>query len=168
MTYIVIGDDERATLTVHPSLPTLPAVEAHLRDMGWNRVYPPPATRMVGWVSDVGHCRPDLFSRNIAGSLVMAGLGCNPYPLAGPLVVTGYAFDEGGWPEPLDDGQIPATLALYLAVLDALGTPSPEDLAQYRQGPFYRTEFADTFRDLAEQFRAAPTPTLTFVSPEFR
>lgn len=167
LTYIVIGDDERATLTIEPAAPDISTVEQHLRDMGWDKVYPPPQTRMVGWVSDVGHVMPGEFSRNIAGSLVMTGLGCNPYPLAGPLVITGYAFDEGGWPESLDDVQVPRTLALYTAVLDALGMPSPP-FAQYRESPFYRPEFADTFRDLAHAFRVAPTPSMTVVTPDLR
>lgn len=131
MTYIVIEDDQAATLRIEPAPPTIGLVEKEVREMGWDRTYPRnQRTGVVGWVSDVGMIMPE-FGCNVVGSCVMAALSAPVRPLCGPLVITGYAFDEGGWPEPLDETHLKLVGGIYVAVLDALGRDIPEAVATY-------------------------------------
>jgi hypothetical protein len=55
---------------------------------------------MIGWASDVGLLMPERFNRNPVASCVLKSLGAAKQPYAGPIVITGFLYDE--WGELLD------------------------------------------------------------------
>lgn len=166
MTYVVIEDDPAATFRIVPDAPTIALVEKEVREMGWARVYLPRTLQVVGWVFDVGHVM-DGFRRNVVASCVMAVLTARPQPLAGPLVLTGYAYDEGSWPEDLGGPHLTMVARAYLGVLHALGMPLPEHLAEHHSSVrrVMDDHWVAAVRDTASVLGQAPAPTMTMTGP---
>jgi hypothetical protein len=167
VTYLIIGDDEYATLEILREAPTHQGVLDTLGNMGSNKVRPDRSYGLAGWVSDVGNVMPQ-FRRNIVGSSLMASMGAVPNVLGGPLVITGYEWpqpgeDEWGYPEPLNDAQVVKVVGIYIAVLTAAGMTVPESLLQYREERFMDGALLARMRAGITLFRQAPQPGLTIV-----
>lgn len=168
MTYLVIGDDPAGTVAVHDGAPTIGRIERLVGEMGYGKLYPDRAYRMVGWASDVGLLMTQRFARNPVAACVLGALGANPQPVGGPVVFTGYAFDEGGWPDPLGADALVSFEQVYRAVRDALGNPADElpQLSGRPVGAMHAPpEWAQRIRAFAADVTGGPIPPITFGPP---
>lgn len=168
VTYLVIDDDDNATLTRHNGSPTVVRVEEHLRGRGWNRIYPNRHYGMCGWASDVGLVSPDVFARNPVASCVAVSLGAPAQPYAGPIVFTGYAYDQSGDPEAMGDKALDMIDAVYRQIRAALGMPAYtgahlRDLGPVDPGdpPWLNPDWVEGIRAFASEVREGPTPGMT-------
>jgi hypothetical protein len=103
----------------------------------------------AGWVNDDSH--PLGLPRNLVGGLVLTGLGAAVMPYAGPVIITGWTTH--GTPTEVCD----LTEAQIATILDC-HTDARAALAG-EPGQLY-----DNARQVAEQMRTAPTPTITLLS----
>ncbi|MCX3059608.1 hypothetical protein [Streptomyces beihaiensis] len=135
----------------------------HDGNVDWNEVIGPegkvrvslPGLAVTGWVNDVGLLRPRRYPRNIVGSCVVAALGANVQPYAGPVVFTGWnpantprgLLEIESLPQPVE------TLdTVHGDVLKALAGQTPRDMS---------LSWAEQIREIAEHARTAPTPGIT-------
>lgn len=149
MRYAVIAPD--GELTHHDS------------ELDWRAVIGPegkarvhlPGLSVTGWVNDVGLRFPERYPRNVTGSCVLAALGANVQPYAGPVVFTGWKPDNTPLglleieplPRPVETLDM-----VHGAVLKALAGHTPRD---------FSPSWVESMREVAEHIRTAPTPTLT-------
>lgn len=114
-----------------------------------------PGLAVAGWVNDVGLLFPKRYQRNVVGSCLLAALGANAQPYAGPVVFTGWNAENTAlglleieslpWPV--------TTLDMFHgAVLKALDGQTPRG---------FSPSWAESMREIAEHVRTAPTPGLT-------
>jgi hypothetical protein len=146
MRYVLIDNDGelhvktgnwRADVNSRPGRVTLPTLGAR---GGW-----------AGWVDDDSH--PLGLPLNMVGGLVLTGVGAAVMPYAGPVVITGW--DVHGQPSEvcgLDDDQIREIRDCHYDARAALDGQS---------GLLY-----DNAREVAEQMRTAPTPTVQVLSAD--
>ncbi|MEV8635191.1 hypothetical protein AB0395_26390 [Streptosporangium sp. NPDC051023] len=117
-------------------------------------VMPIAAPWFRGWVNDVGHTRPEVYPRNVIGSLVLIGLGAATWPYAGPVVITGWdpnPYTDGPETRGLDDVQAEVIDAIHQDAADALAGKAGEVF--------------EIARTVAEWVRTCPTPALTVSFP---
>ncbi|MGW6911497.1 hypothetical protein [Streptomyces sp. NPDC054940] len=110
---------------------------------------------VAGWVNDEGLRYPERYPRNITASCVLAVLGANIQPYAGPVVFTGWNPDNTALGlieiEPLP--QPVSTLdTVHGAVLKAINGQNPRD---------FSPSWAEQVREIADHARTAPAPGLT-------
>ncbi|WP_406168984.1 hypothetical protein [Streptomyces sp. NBC_00996] len=136
----------------------------HDGDLLWDDVIGPEGKARVrlderlavaGWANDVGLLNPKRYPRNVVGSCVLAALGANVQPYAGPVVFTGWNPDNtalglleiDALPQPV------TTLdTVHGDVLKALAGQTPRELSP---------SWAEQMREIAEHVRTAPTPGIT-------
>jgi hypothetical protein len=165
VTFIVVDTDGQ--LHVRDATATSRAVTAEVGPEGWALVHLRSALGMfnglMGWANDCGHLFPEKYPRNVVGSCLLVTMGASGQPYAGPIVVTGWDADSDG-PEirDLTEAQTQLVTGVHGDVQRALaGWGTVGMLA----GPM-ADEWAQSMRDLAEQVRTAPTPTMTFLADE--
>jgi hypothetical protein len=115
-----------------------------------------PGLAVAGWVNDIGLLYPERYPRNITGSCVLATLGANIQPYAGPVVFTGWnpantargLLEIQSLPQPVEHLDF-----AHGAVLKALAGQTPRELSP---------SWAEQIREIAEHVRTAPTPGITF------
>jgi hypothetical protein len=149
MRYAIIADD--GTLTHADG------------NLDWDAVIGPegkarislPGLAVAGWANDVGLRYPEKYPRNIVGSCVLAALGANVQPYAGPIVFTGW--NPGNTPlglleiEPLPQ-PVETLDMVHGGILKALAGHTPRS---------FSPSWAEQMREIAEHARTAPTPGLT-------
>lgn len=154
MRYALITADGR----LHIKDADWPAIRAEVGPEGPAGVVIPPIAPIPnpwfrGWVNDCGHARPEVYSRNAIGSLVLIGLGAAVQPYTGPVVITGWdpnPYAEGPETRGLDDVQ--AALIGWIHQ-DAIGALDGKPGAEF-----------ESARAVAEWVRTCPAPTLTISS----
>lgn len=124
---------------------------------GFSRVGLHPALPMAGWVNDKGHNLPELYPRNVIGSVLLGCLGAAHRPYAGPVVITGFRTT----PEP-DPADLQSVFAAYLENLHgdigrALEGRPPADAERNT------ADWAMEIRRLAVIARAGEAPPLRFL-----
>ncbi|MGP4085432.1 hypothetical protein [Streptomyces sp. KR55] len=135
----------------------------HDGDLDWDAVIGPegkarvrlPGQAVAGWVNDVGLYFPERYPRNVVGSCVLAALGANVQPYAGPAVFTGWNPEHTplGLPEIESLPQPVEHLdTVHGDVLKALAGQTPREMSP---------SWAEQMREIAEHARTAPTPGIT-------
>ncbi|MFJ9114424.1 hypothetical protein ACIRJO_02625 [Streptomyces sp. NPDC102394] len=149
MRYAIIAAD--GELTHHDTL------------LDWQRVIGPegkarinlPGLAVAGWANDVGLLDPKRYPRNPVASCVLAALGANIQPYAGPIVFTGWnpAKTLLGVPEiePLPQ-PVDILDTVHGDVLKALAGQTPRAMSP---------SWGEQMREIAEHARTAPTPGIT-------
>lgn len=111
---------------------------------------------VAGFVNDCGLIAPEKYPRNVVGSCLLAALGANVQPYAGPVVITGW--DESD-PEGLEVVGLADVLAAMIRqahadVRIALGLdPGPSS-------PAARAAWLDEMVQVAEYVRVSETPPI--------
>ncbi|MHC3474632.1 hypothetical protein ACYF6T_38885 [Streptomyces sp. 7R007] len=135
----------------------------HDSQLHWDTVIGPegkarihlPRLTVAGWANDVSLLYPKRYPRNVVGSCVLAALGANVQPYAGPIVFTGWNPDNTArglleiepLPQPVE------TLdTVHGDVLKALAGQTPRALSE---------SWAEQMREIADHVRTAPTPGVT-------
>lgn len=154
--YIVIDTD--GTVRHVDEVPTLERLDAIVEHGGWARVRLATDWAMAGWVSDCGLI--DGADRNPVGACVLATLGANQQPYAGPVVLTAYDHgSEWGGPESLEPGRVGTLTGICDAVHSALaGRPL--------HGSWLNPEWGEGIRAYAEVVRTGETPRMRILSDE--
>ncbi|WP_155054524.1 hypothetical protein [Streptomyces blattellae] len=114
-----------------------------------------PGLAVAGWVNGVGLLYPKRYPRNITGSCVLAALGANVHPYAGPVVFTGWnpgntplgLLEIESLPKPVETLDM-----IHGSVVKALAGGTPRELSP---------SWAESMREIAEHIRTAPTPSIT-------
>lgn len=135
----------------------------HDAELDWDTVIGPegkvrvhlPELAVAGWVNDCGLRHPEKYPRNVTGSCVLAALGANIQPYAGPIAFTGW--NPGNTPlGPLEIESLPQPVtaldSVHGAVLKAIAGGTPREMSP---------SWAEQIREIAEHVRTAPTPGLT-------
>lgn len=154
----------------HAIIATDGEVSHHDGDLDWNTVIGPegkarinlPGLAVAGWTNDVALLDPKRYPRNIVGSCVLAALGANLQPYAGPIVFTGWN---------------PARGLLGLSEIEPL--PQPVDILDTVHGDVLKAlagqipramspSWAEQIREIADHARTAPTPGTTIRSVTLR
>lgn len=124
--------DNDDALRVHEQRPTHALIETLTGPTPPARIAMPRVQGMIGWTNDTTQPAPGTLHRNPVGSCVLASLGAAKNPYAGPIVITGFRYDEAG--EPLDLTEIQHSEIEHLdrAVRAALANqPIPDEVARY-------------------------------------
>lgn len=150
MTYVVITAD--GVLHVEAGSPTMEKIYEFVGPEGWARAFPHREYGAAAWVNDCALLFPDRYPRNVVGSCVIASIGAVQQPYAGTMVITGYAFDEDGWPEELPADTFATVRALHAAVSDIVAGTLGE--APHWASPEWPAEIAK----FAAAVRDAETP----------
>jgi hypothetical protein len=154
--------DEDGNIEIRTA-PTYNAALDEVGPEGWNRVRLDPG--YAGFVNDCGHVLPDRYRRNVVGGVLLMAFGAHAMPYAGPVVFTGWDdhYDDIEVCS-LDDVRASAIVDMGNAIREALGLPVPprangpiSQLADY-------AEWVQITREMAEVARAAPTPSVTFLT----
>ncbi|MEV6791318.1 hypothetical protein AB0M87_04800 [Streptomyces sp. NPDC051320] len=155
MKYIVISNE--GDLTEHDGHLDFRTL---LGPEGKARVLLHSAYAAAGWVNDCGLLFPQQYPRNVIGSCVLAAMGADMQPYAGPIVFTGWdvANTALGRLELLDTFRpgLPELIALCHAnVRRALAGEPVVDLTP---------SWAEQTREIADHVRTAATPGLTITT----
>jgi hypothetical protein len=153
VTYALIAED--GTLRIEAGVPSIEKITELVGPEGWARVYPHREFRATAWVNDCGLILPDQYARNVVGACVIASMGASTQPYAGPMVITGYAFDEGGWPGDLPTTTIAAVRDIHTAVTAILAGKLTET------PPWADPQWPAEIAGLAEAVRTGETPGWT-------
>lgn len=152
--------DNDGVLRVHDRRPTRELAEELTGEMGLNRIPLARGNRMIGWANDVGLLMPERFHRNPVASCVLASLGAAKQPYAGPVVITGFLYDE--WGELLDLTEIQRSEIENLdqAVRHTLASvPIPAEVESYLD---LHPGWADSMRAYADQVVSGAVPPVTW------
>jgi hypothetical protein len=158
VTYVVI--DTGGGLSIRTGPVTIDLVRKEVGVEGWAKVYLDRKCEMVGWVNDCGLLLPEKYPRNPVGACVMATFNAAQNPYAGPVVITGYAYNESGYPEPLQPYQLVGLTDVREAVVRVLAGKEPQPGDGW---PSWATPgWAHDIRRFAEHVRTGPTPGWTY------
>lgn len=163
MKYLVCGEDGQLDQRSAPSY------DVALRDVGpegWDRVRLHNAAALFGpeqdaaaFCNDCGLVMPETYSRNVVGTCLLASLGANVQPYAGPIVLTGWdAMSSGPEVRALTDEQIAVIRRIHGGIGVALG------LAPDTSKPSAaRRRWWAAMRDVAEVARSGPVQGITML-----
>lgn len=112
----------------------------------------------AGWVNDVGLANG--MQLNAVGGLVLIALGAKAMPYAGPIVVTGWRFPSAG-------SELRPLLAEQVAFIRGIHADARR-AAGLDDSPPVDAEWVAQAREVLEEIRAMPRPTLTFRSGPLR
>lgn len=151
--------DNDGVLRVHEQRPTRALAEELTAERGLNRIPIARGHRMIGWANDVGLLMPERFNRNPVASCVLASLGAAKQPYAGPIVITGFLYDEWGELLDLNEHQRSEIENLDQAVRAVLANqPIPDEVDRYLD---LHPSWPDLTRTYADQVVNSDVPPVT-------
>jgi hypothetical protein len=149
--YLLVDTDGVASIGCQP----ITGIKALLGEHGTQRLYLELRLHMVAYIPDQGLLMPQLYPRNVVGSVLLGSLGAPQQPYAGPVAVVGWDVHVGwvgrGDAEAmtLTEGQADGLLALTSDIRRVLGM---ETGAPSVQSPDWARDvrlFADIVRTAA-------------------